>query len=158
MSSLPLQLKSAAEFVKAQFPAAGAASASAATSASSASICRRTASNRGHYQYAVSLAKLVLIAAEEADVFLVHVDIYEAPNLPGIIPQVFADRREALLDFPEQFGQRPRIAFDRLDSVGKPAQRCWDLDSNFHFDSSFLTPKTYEKCSFGLWVGALAPT
>ena len=96
------------------------------------SILRRSARDGGHYQDAIALAELVVIAAEKTDVFLVDVNIHEAANLPGLVAKMFADRREALFNFAEKFGKRCRAAFDCLNSVGKAAKRRGYLNSDFH--------------------------
>src|ERR1019366_9130949 len=123
MSSLPLQLKSPAKFVKTKPPAMSRANSPEGASASSTSMCRSPARDRGHHQHAISVAKLILIAAEEADVFLVDVDVYEAPHLARVVAQMLDDCRKPLLDFTKQFRQIRRVAFDHLDTVCKPAQR-----------------------------------
>ena len=111
MSSSLLQLSSATEFVKAKSPTVIRPFAKAAT-ASSKSIFRRPARDRGHDQDAIALVKLVVVAAKEADVFLVDINVHEAPDLPGIIAQMLPDRRKALIHFVEQFRQCRRTAFN----------------------------------------------
>src|SRR5271165_2590404 len=99
MSSLPLQLNSAARFVKPKFSTALPAAASGAASHSSAGICRSSTGDGRNHQHAVSLLKLVVVAAQEADVFLVDVNVYEAPHLPRVVAQMLVDCGESLLDF-----------------------------------------------------------
>src|SRR5665213_499750 len=117
MSSLPFQLKSPAKFVKPKFPGALFAGYFPRVFASSASICGRSAGDRGDDEHAVSLAKLIGISTEEADVFLVDVNVHEAAHLSVIVAQMLVDRGEALLDFAEQIRQRLRTAFEYLHAV-----------------------------------------
>src|ERR1700720_1407319 len=101
MSSLLFQLNSVAEFVKPKFRAGYPASLLRDASASTTSICRRSTGNGGDDQDAVSLVKFVIVPAEKANVFLVHVNVHEAAHLTGIVAQMPADRRKTLLDFAE---------------------------------------------------------
>ncbi len=71
----------------------------AGPSAQPTSICGSPAGDRGHHQHAISLLKLVFVAAKEADVFLVDVDVHEAPHLPRIVAQVLDDGRKPLSRF-----------------------------------------------------------
>src|ERR1700676_506630 len=123
MSSSPFQLKSDAEFVKPKFQAEYPAGSPRDASASSTSICGRSAGDRGDHQDAVSLLKFVVVAAEKANVFLVHVNIHEAPHLPGVVAQMLGDRGKTLLDFAEQIRQRLRTALNGLHAVRKSPQR-----------------------------------
>src|SRR5215471_9444661 len=127
------------------FPARRPSRPSRDESSSSTSIYRRATSDRGHDQDAVSFAKLVVVAAQKADVFLVDVNVYEPPHCPGIIPQMPRNRRIALLNFAEKLGQRPRTAFDRLHAIGEPPQRRWNFNCYFH-----LILRRIAFCSFSV--------
>src|SRR5580693_8359997 len=53
---------------------------------------------RGNHQHFVPILECVLLVAEEANVFLVDVEIDEAAHLSGIVAQVRAQSRESGFD------------------------------------------------------------
>lgn len=62
-----------------------------------------SACDRRHQKYLVAILEGVGRAAEEAHVFLIHIDIEEAPRLSCFIPQMWLQVGELRIEFREQF-------------------------------------------------------
>jgi hypothetical protein len=59
--------------------------------------------DRGHQKDFISILKGVCIPAQKPNVFLVHVHIQEAANLPCLIAQMRLEVRELLVEHGEEF-------------------------------------------------------
>ena len=62
----------------------------------------RSARDRRHQQYLVAVLERVRSATEEANVFLIHIDIQEAPRLSRFIPQMGLQVGELRVEIREQ--------------------------------------------------------
>src|SRR3954469_25625572 len=91
-----------------------------------------SARNRGHKQYLVAFLEGIGLSAEEANIFLVHVDVEEATNLALIIAQVRLQLGEFLIQHREEFREIRGGAGDRTNSLGVTAQCGWNLYCDRH--------------------------
>src|SRR5208282_2612567 len=80
----------------------------------------RPARNRGYQQYLISVLERIRRASDEANVFLIHVNIQEAPCLPRFIPQMGLQIGELLVELREQLAEIRNRASDARCSGGKP--------------------------------------
>src|ERR1017187_2107538 len=65
---------------------------------------------------------------QEADVFLVHINVHKTAHLALVIHEAFLDAGEARLQFDDRFADGGGVDFDQLLVVGQLAERCWDSD------------------------------
>src|SRR5580704_8783291 len=90
------------------------------------------ARDRRHQQDFVSIAEDVCRATEEADVFLVHVNIEEAAHLAGLVADMRLQFRKLLVQDREQFSQIRGRARDRAYARRVPPQGGWNLYCDRH--------------------------
>src|ERR1039458_9990 len=69
---------------------------------------------------------------QEADVFLVHINVHKTAHLALVIHEAFLDAGEARLQFDDRFADGGGVDFDQLLVVGQLAERCWDSDFFWH--------------------------
>jgi len=81
------------------------------------------ASDGGDEHYLVAVGELVGVAAEEADVFIVDVDVDEAAELAVLILDVLRERGELGVELGEQAGEVGGLGLKRLLSIGVAGQR-----------------------------------
>jgi hypothetical protein len=81
------------------------------------------ASDRRNQHHLVAVLKGVGIAAEEADVLVVDVDIDEPAQLAGLILDLGRERGEVLVDVGDQRGQVGRVALELLLAFGVTDER-----------------------------------
>ena len=79
---------------------------------------RLTAGDGGDDADFVAILKRRLAVFEEADVFLVHVDIHEAADFALLVNEAFLDAGEARLQFLDGVADGGGIDFDKLLVVG----------------------------------------
>src|SRR6516225_1765952 len=61
--------------------------------------------NRRNHQHFIPILKAVLLIPQKADVFLIHIEVDKAPDLPVVSTQMRPQRREPALDIGDQLGQ-----------------------------------------------------
>src|SRR5688572_20546539 len=76
---------------------------------------------------------------EEADVFVVEVDVDEAVELVGGLEQARLDAGGAALYVVEDLAHISALGLDAVFSVGVVSERGWDSDLDRHGDSFFAT-------------------
>jgi len=81
------------------------------------------AGDRGDEHDLIAVLELVGVAAEEADVFIVDVDVDEAAELAVLILDVLRERGELGVELGEQAGEVGGLGLKRLLSIGVAGQR-----------------------------------
>ena len=77
-----------------------------------------------------------LLVFQEADVFLVHIDVNETANFAFLIHETFLDAGVAALQFGDCFSDGCAVDFDEFLVVGQLAERSWDSDFFWHNSAS----------------------
>ena len=75
---------------------------------------------------------------EEADVFLVHVDVHEAADFAFFVHEPLGDAGVAGLQFGDRRANGGGVDFDQLLVVGQLAERRWDSNFLCHKFTSIL--------------------
>ena len=70
------------------------------------------ARNRRHQQHLIPLLEGVAGSSQEADIFLIHIDVEETAHLAGLVAQVRLQLGKLLIEDGEQFFQIRRGASD----------------------------------------------
>lgn len=68
------------------------------------------------------------LVLEEADVFLVHIDVHETADFALLVNQALGDAGEARLQFVDGVADGGGVDFDQLLVVGQLAERRGDAD------------------------------
>lgn len=92
---------------------------------------------------------------EEADVFLVHIDVHEAADFAFFVHETFGDAGEARLQFRDGVADGGGVDFNQLLVVGQLAERRGDADFFGHkFNSIVKLLIVSGQCDlfFGLWL------
>jgi len=74
----------------------------------------RSARDRRHQQYLIAILERIRGASQEADIFLVHINIQEPPRLPRFIAQMRLQIGELPVEFREQ-----------LTEISRGADKAW---------------------------------
>jgi len=74
--------------------------------------------DRGNHQNFIAILEGVLLVSEEADVFLVDVEVDETAHLSLLIAEVGLQGGKAGLDVSDQLGQIARVGLDLPRPVG----------------------------------------
>jgi hypothetical protein len=98
----------------------------------SASAC-----NRRDEENAIALLESAGFPAQEADVFLVEVDVEELADLTLVVADVAVESREAGSELVEGFRDGGGTTVDLRRALGEAAERGRDFDRNGHFEFSF---------------------
>src|ERR1700687_4208171 len=74
------------------------------------------ARDRRHQEHLVAVLERIRSAPQEANIFLIHINIQESPRLPRFIPQMGLQVGELLVELREQFVEICRRAHDSWSS------------------------------------------
>src|SRR5216684_1915985 len=98
----------------------------------------RSARNRWNQQDPIAFLERAGFAAEEADVFLVEVDVEELADLALIVADVATEIGEAGSKLVEGIGDGGRATVHFRRAVGEAAEGRWDFDGYGHLCFSFF--------------------
>src|SRR5437899_633836 len=96
-----------------------------------------SARNRRDEENAIAFLESAGFPAQEADVFLVEIDIEELADLALVVADVAAESREAGSEFVEGFRDGGGTTVHPRRALGEAAERRRDFDRNGHFEFSF---------------------
>src|ERR1700674_356752 len=88
--------------------------------------------DRGQQQNFVAFLESVGLSAKEADVFLVHINIEEAADLPFVVAQMRLQVGKFFVQDQEQLSEIRRCAGDRTDARSVAAQCSRNLHGDRH--------------------------
>src|ERR1700690_1337031 len=90
------------------------------------------ARDRRHQQYLIAVLKAVGGAAQKTDVFLIHINIQEAPYLSRFIPQMRFQVGKLRVERGKQLAKIHGFASQVRRASRQPPQRRWNLNGNAH--------------------------
>ena len=93
--------------------------------------------NRRDHQNFIAVLERVLLIAQEPNIFLVHIEVDEAADLPILAAQMLAQRWKKTFDFGNQLRQVRCVRCDFPYVVGVLLKRIRQQNPNGHF---FLLP------------------
>ena len=93
----------------------------------------RAAGDGGDEEDAVAFFKRAGFAAEEADVFLVEVDVEELTDLALVVADVAREVGLAGRKFIQRVGDRGCATVHLWGTFGEAAEGCWNFDGHGHF-------------------------
>jgi len=96
-----------------------------------------SARNRRDEENAIAFLESAGFPAQEADVFLVEIDIEELADLALVVADVAAESREAGSKLAEGFRDGGGTTVHPRRALGEAAERRRDFDRNEHFEFSF---------------------
>lgn len=96
------------------------------------SALHRAASDRRHEQHFIAFLEGVCLTAKEANIFLIHVDIEESPNLSFLVAQMRLQFGELFVENGEEFSEIGDSACDRSNSGGVAPKRSRNLYCDWH--------------------------
>jgi len=96
-----------------------------------------SARNRRDEENAIAFLEGAGFPAQEADVFLVEIDIEELADLALVVANMAAESREAGSKLVEGFRDGGGTTVDLRRALGEAAERRRDFDRNGHFEFSF---------------------
>src|SRR5215469_9191503 len=89
-------------------------------------------SDRRHQQNLIAFLKRIRRSTEEANIFLIDVDIQEAADLTLVVAQVRLKIRELLVEHGEEFAEISRCARNGSDAVSVAPQGSWNVHGDGH--------------------------
>src|SRR5713101_6595964 len=96
-----------------------------------------SARNRRDEENAIAFLEGAGFPAEEADVFLVEIDIEELADLALVVANMAAESREAGSELVEGFRDGGGATVHSRRTLGEAAERSGNFDRNGHFEFSF---------------------
>src|ERR1035441_4244023 len=90
------------------------------------------AGDRRYEQDLIAVLKGVRSAAQKTDVFLVHINVQEAPHLSGFIPQMGLEIGKLRVEGGKQLTKIRGFTSQVRRARRQPPQRSWNLNSNAH--------------------------
>jgi hypothetical protein len=90
------------------------------------------ASDRWNHKNLIAILESVLLVAEKANVFFVHVEVDKAAHLSLLVAEMRLQRRKSRFDLSDQLRQVAGIRLDLAGSVGVLMESVWQQDSNGH--------------------------
>src|SRR2546425_12664276 len=97
-----------------------------------------SARNRRDEENAIAFLESARFPAQEADVFLVEIDIEELADLALVVANLAAESREAGSKLVKGFRDGGGTTVDLRRALGEAAERGRDFDRNGHFEFSFI--------------------
>src|SRR5215471_5039364 len=85
-----------------------------------------------HDRDLVALLERGLVAVEEADVLLVHVDVDEAADLPALLDDALAEPGKLAVELVDHGAHRRRLGLHLGGALGHRPERCGNPDEYGH--------------------------
>src|ERR1035438_4923613 len=95
-------------------------------------VLARATGDRRHQQYLIAILKGVRSAAQKTDVFLIHINIQEAPYFSRFIPQMGLQVGKLRVEGGKQLAKIRGFASQVRRARSQSPQRCWNLNGNAH--------------------------
>src|SRR5215472_13774049 len=91
-----------------------------------------TACDRGHEQHSVAFPQSTGFSAEEADVFLIEINIEELADLPAVVADVARETGKPLGQRVQRFGNGRGTALHSWGAVREAPKRGGNFNRNRH--------------------------